>query len=161
MADVVHQHIDPAEPVQHRSRQFGDLSSIDVGAVVAEDCVIGRDCILKAEVKMWPHKKVENGATLSSSLVWGDKWSSTLFDAYGISGTANIEMTPEFATKLGVAYGASLPLGSTVLVSRDAHKTSRMIDRALMGLRRCEIDNAKYGAIRGWWHPDMALCAVI
>jgi len=111
---------------------IGDLSSIDVGAVVAEDCVIGRDCILKAEVKMWPHKKVENGATLSSSLVWGDKWSSTLFDAYGISGTANIEMTPEFATKLGVAYGASLALGSTVLVSRDAHKTSRMIDRALM-----------------------------
>lgn len=110
----------------------GDLSTIDVGAVVAEDCVIGRDCRLKAEVKMWPHKKVESGATLSSSLVWGDKWSSTLFDAYGISGMANIEMTPEFATKLGVAYGASLPLGSTVLVSRDAHKTSRMIDRALM-----------------------------
>ena len=32
MADVVHQHIDPAEPVQHRSRQFGDLGSIaDIG----------------------------------------------------------------------------------------------------------------------------------
>ncbi|MGH7442975.1 MAG: sugar phosphate nucleotidyltransferase, partial [bacterium] len=107
----------------------GDLSSVDVGAVVAEDCVIGRDCLLKAEVKMWPHKRVESGATLSSSLVWGDKWSSTLFDAYGISGVANIEITPEFATKLGAAYGASLPLGSTVLVSRDAHKTSRMIDR--------------------------------
>ncbi len=110
----------------------GDFSAVDVGAVVAEDCAIGRDCRLKAEVKMWPHKRVESGATLASSLVWGDKWSSTLFDAYGISGVANIEMTPEFATKLGVAYGASLPLGSTVLVSRDAHKTSRMIDRALM-----------------------------
>jgi mannose-1-phosphate guanylyltransferase/phosphomannomutase len=111
---------------------IGELSSVDVGAVVAEECVIGRDCRLKAEVKMWPHKRLENGAVLSSSLVWGDKWSSTLFDAYGISGMANIELTPEFATKLGVAYGASLPLGSTVLVSRDAHRTSRMIDRALM-----------------------------
>ncbi|HXB96932.1 MAG TPA: NDP-sugar synthase, partial [bacterium] len=61
----------------------GDLSTIDVGAVVADECVIGRDCRLKAEVKMWPHKKLENGAVLSSSLVWGDKWSATLFDAYG------------------------------------------------------------------------------
>jgi mannose-1-phosphate guanylyltransferase/phosphomannomutase len=111
---------------------IGDLSTIDVGAVVADECVIGRDCRLKAEVKMWPHKKLENGAVLSSSLVWGDKWSATLFDAYGISGQANVEMTPEFATKLGAAFGANLAMGSHVVVTRDAHKTSRMLDRALM-----------------------------
>ena len=112
--------------------KIGDRASIDVGAVIADECLIGNDCRLKAETKMWPHKQLENGAILSSSLVWGDKWSSTLFDAYGISGQANIEMTPEFATKIGAAYGASLPMGSHVLVSRDAHKTSRMMDRALM-----------------------------
>jgi mannose-1-phosphate guanylyltransferase/phosphomannomutase len=112
--------------------RIGKHSAIDVGAVVADGCRIGDDCRLKAEAKMWPHKVLENGAILSSSLVWGDKWSNTLFDAYGVSGMANMEMTPEFATKLGAAYGASLPLGSTVVVSRDAHKTSRMLDRALM-----------------------------
>lgn len=112
--------------------RIGKHSAIDVGAVVAEDCRIGDDCRLKAEAKMWPHKQLDNGAILSSSLVWGDKWSSTLFDAYGISGMANMEITPEFATKLGAAYGASLPLGSHVVVTRDAHKTSRMLDRALM-----------------------------
>jgi mannose-1-phosphate guanylyltransferase/phosphomannomutase len=112
--------------------EIGDRSYLGVGVVVADECAIGSNCTLKDEVKMWPHKKLDSGATLSSSLVWGDKWSASLFDAYGISGTANVEMTPEFATKLGAAYGASLPLGSTVLVTRDAHKTSRMIDRALM-----------------------------
>jgi mannose-1-phosphate guanylyltransferase/phosphomannomutase len=112
--------------------RIGQRSAIDVGAVIADDCRIGDDCRLKAESKMWPHKQLDNGAILSSSLVWGDKWSSTLFDAYGISGMANTEITPEFATKLGAAYGASLALGSTVLVTRDAHKTSRMLDRALM-----------------------------
>ena len=35
-----------------------------------------------------------------------------------------------------------------------------MIDRALMGLRRCEIDDAKYGTVRGWGHPDMTLRSI-
>lgn len=112
--------------------KIGSRSFLGVGVVIADDCRIGQNCTVKDEVKMWPSKTLENGATLSSSLVWGDKWSSTLFDAYGISGSANIEMTPEFAAKLGAAYGASLPQGGWVLVTRDAHKTSRMIDRSII-----------------------------
>ncbi|WP_256849217.1 hypothetical protein, partial [Pantoea sp. Ft+CA_17] len=72
--------------------RVGQRSAIDVGVVIADDCRIGDDCRLKAESKMWPHKQLDNGAILSSSLVWGDKWSSTLFDAYGISGMANTEI---------------------------------------------------------------------
>ncbi len=105
---------------------------VGVGVVIADHCRVGRNSTVKAEVKMWPQKTVEDGATLSTSLVWGDKWSRNLFDAYGISGIGNIEITPEFACKLGAAYGASLGRGATVLVTRDAHKTSRMIDRSLM-----------------------------
>ncbi|MES2201757.1 MAG: sugar phosphate nucleotidyltransferase, partial [candidate division FCPU426 bacterium] len=110
----------------------GARAYVGVGVVIADDCVLGDGCTVKDEVKMWPQKTLEGGATLSSSLVWGDKWSKNLFDAYGISGSANIEMTPDFAAKLGAAYGAGLKEGSTVLITRDAHKTSRMIDRALM-----------------------------
>jgi mannose-1-phosphate guanylyltransferase/phosphomannomutase len=112
--------------------KVGGRSYIGVGVIIADDCVVGNGCTFKDEVKMWPQKTLEDGATLSSSLVWGDKWSKNLFDAYGISGTANIEITPDFASKLGAAYGAGLKEGSYVLITRDAHKTSRMIDRALM-----------------------------
>jgi mannose-1-phosphate guanylyltransferase/phosphomannomutase len=41
-------------------------------------------------------------------------------------------VTPEFAAKLGVAYGALLGPGSSVSTSRDAHPASRMVNRALI-----------------------------
>jgi mannose-1-phosphate guanylyltransferase/phosphomannomutase len=37
------------------------------------------------------------------------------------------------ATKLAEAFGAQLPVGSTVVVSRDTHKSSRMLKRAFLG----------------------------
>ncbi len=105
---------------------------IQNGVVIADECVIGEEARIKDNVKLWPHKVVEDGSTLSSSLVWGEKWSKTLFGAYGISGLANIEMTPEFVAKVGAAYGAYLGKGSTVMTSRDSHKASRMINRAFI-----------------------------
>jgi len=66
------------------------------------------------------------------SLVWGERWSRALFGRYGVTGLANIEVSPEFASKLGAAFGASLGKRRAVITSRDHHKTSRMINRALM-----------------------------
>lgn len=105
---------------------------ISEGAVISDDCVVGKGATIKAGVKMWPHKTVEDGATLSTSLVWGDKWSKKLFGAYGITGITNVEIVPEFASKLGASYGAMLGKGSTVLTSRDCHRSSRMINRAII-----------------------------
>jgi mannose-1-phosphate guanylyltransferase/phosphomannomutase len=123
---------DIKEAVISSRTTVGEGAYVGVGVVISEGCKVGRGSTVKAEVKMWPQKTVEDGATLSSSLVWGDKWSKSLFDAYGISGTGNVEMTPEFASKLGAAFGATLGKGANVLVTRDAHKVSRMIDRSLM-----------------------------
>jgi len=39
-------------------------------------------------------------------LIWGEKWTRSLFGAYGIVGLANIEISPEFAAKVGAAYAA-------------------------------------------------------
>lgn len=107
-------------------------SSLNEETVIGDGCVIGSDCILRTNVKMWPFKIVEDGATLSTSLIWGEKWSRSLFGSRGIVGLANMEITPEFASRLGAAYGASFPKGADVIVSRDSHKASRMINRAIM-----------------------------
>ncbi|MBN1596103.1 NTP transferase domain-containing protein, partial [candidate division FCPU426 bacterium] len=112
--------------------RIGARAYIGVGAVVADHCTIGEDATVKAEVKVWPYKIIEDGTTLSTSLIWGERWSKQLFDAYGVSGLGNIEITPEFAAKLGAAYGASLKKGDFVISSRDNHKSSRIIDRAIM-----------------------------
>ncbi|MCK5240978.1 mannose-1-phosphate guanyltransferase [bacterium] len=112
--------------------RIGARAYIGVGAVVSDRCTIGEDATVKAEVKVWPYKIIEDGTTLSTSLIWGERWSKQIFDAYGVSGLGNIEITPEFAAKLGAAFGASLKKGDFVLSSRDNHKSSRIIDRAIM-----------------------------
>jgi len=65
--------------------------------------------------------------------VWGKKWESALFSEAKVSGLANWELTPEFAAKLGAAFGAYLGKGSYVITSRDADKSSRMIKEAFNG----------------------------
>ncbi len=111
---------------------IGRKAFLAEGAVVSDHCRIGDEAMVKADVKLWPYKVVEDGATLSTSLVWGEKWSRTLFGAYGVTGLTNIEVTPEFAARLGASFGATLPEGAAIVVSRDAHKSSRLIGRALM-----------------------------
>lgn len=105
---------------------------ISNGAVIGEGCNIGSGSTISQSVKIWPHKHVDDEATLSHSLVWGEKWTKSLFGFYGVTGLANLEITPEFAAKLGAAYGAALGKGAQVNCSRDEHKTSRMIHRALI-----------------------------
>ncbi|MBI5827798.1 MAG: NTP transferase domain-containing protein [Deltaproteobacteria bacterium] len=116
------------------------------GVIVSDHCTIGMRSTVKANVKVWPRKTVEDDAILSSSLIWGERWSRHIFSTYGVTGLANIEISPEFAAKLGAAYGASLKKGSFVSTSRDAHKTSRMINRAVMtGMLSTGVNVHDYG----------------
>lgn len=102
------------------------------GAIISNEVVVGEHASVRPNVKVWPNKTIESGATLTSSLIWGTQAPRGLFGATGVEGLVNIEITPEFAVKLGAAYGATLPLGSSVTVSRDATPASRMTNRALI-----------------------------
>jgi len=109
-----------------------ERAEVSEGAIIGEDCTIGRGARVHSNVKIWPQKHVEDGAVLSSSLVWGERWTRRLFGAYGITGLCNREITPELATRIGAAYGAYLGEGAYVTTSRDAHMASRMIKRAFI-----------------------------
>jgi len=102
------------------------------GAVVGDNSTIEEGAIIRANVKIWPNKQVEAGATVSSSIIYGQQGRRLLFGRNGVSGLANIDMTPEFAAKLGAAYGSTLPIHSTVAVNRDLYRTSRMIKRGII-----------------------------
>lgn len=111
------------------------------GAVVADDVVIGEGAQVHPRVKIWPKKNVEPGGNVSLSIVWGKRWPSSMFGREGIVGLGNIEITSEFALKLGSAYGSVLPKGSVVTVSRENHPVCRMINRSLIcGLVSVGID---------------------
>ena len=103
-----------------------------------EDSVIGDRCLLdvgthvRPRVKLWPDKIVERGSTVTMSLVWGNKWRGNLFRDLGVAGLSNIEITPDFACRLGSAFGSLFPNGSQVVTSRDSSRTSRMLKRAVI-----------------------------
>ncbi|MFQ5887001.1 MAG: sugar phosphate nucleotidyltransferase, partial [Anaerolineae bacterium] len=102
------------------------------GAVVGDASIVGERAMIHAGVKIWPEKEIESGATVKSSIIWGAKGRRTLFGRFGVTGLVNVDLTPEFAARLGAAFGATLPLGATVTMNRDPHRSPRMIKRGII-----------------------------
>ncbi|MDI6786584.1 MAG: mannose-1-phosphate guanyltransferase [bacterium] len=136
------------ENVIGKNTQILDGAYLQEKALVSDECLIGKHSSLKDNVKIWPYKVVEDGAVLLTSLIWGERWSKNLFGKYGVVGLANVEITPEFASKLGASYGATFTKGSSIITSRDHHKACRMINRALMsGVLSTGVNVRDLGAI--------------
>lgn len=102
------------------------------GVVIGEKSVLGSGSSLHANVKLWPLKQIESGATIKDSIIWGSQGRRVLFNRFGVSGVVNVDLTAEFAAKLSAALGATLEQDSYVVVNRDAHRSSRMLKRALV-----------------------------
>ncbi len=102
------------------------------GAVVGPLSTVGEEAQVSPGVRVWPSKRIESGATLNINLIWGNTAQRNLFGQRGVQGLANIDITPEFAVKLGAAYGSTLKPGSQVAISRDQRSISRMVSRALI-----------------------------
>ncbi|MDH7516457.1 MAG: sugar phosphate nucleotidyltransferase [Bacteroidota bacterium] len=106
-------------------------ATIGENVFISDRCTIGYEANLLPNIKLWPEKTVEDGAVLSKSLVWEDRWLKELFTDARITGLTNIEVTPEFGAKLGAALGAVVGKSRTVLSSRDPDTAARMIKRAI------------------------------
>lgn len=115
-----------------RGTRVDRRASILEGAVVGSLSMVGEEASISPSVRVWPSKQVESGATLNINLIWGQTAHRNLFGQRGVSGLANIDITPEFAVKLGAAYGSTLKPGSQVAVSRDQRSISRMVSRSLI-----------------------------
>jgi mannose-1-phosphate guanylyltransferase/phosphomannomutase len=107
-------------------------ASIAEGAVIGDECSIGEQSTIAPHVRIYPFKQVETGAHVQRSLIWQPRGASTLFTDEGVSGIVNVDITPETATRLAMAYGTALRRGEQVVASRDAHPASRMIKRAMI-----------------------------
>ena len=109
-----------------------DFVTCHEGVVIGDRCRIGQGATLQPQVKIWPNKVIESGSRIAMSLIWGTKWPGSIFKERGVTGLTNIELTPEFAMKLGASFGSSIGKGSTVTTSRDYHPSSRMILRSII-----------------------------
>lgn len=110
---------------------IGNSVTISENVYISDRCSIGNDAHLNSNIKLWPDKNVEEAAILSHSLVQEEKWLRELFTDARISGLSNIEIHPDFGTKLGAAFGLSLGSKAAILASRDPDKVSRIIKRAI------------------------------
>jgi mannose-1-phosphate guanylyltransferase/phosphomannomutase len=121
-----------SEAILCRNTYVGEESVIEEDCILSDNARVGEGSWIKRNVKIWPNKEVESGATLTSSLIWGERWARDLFSDAKVTGVGNTELTPEFAAKLGAAFGAMLGENRKVAVCRGASNAARMINRAVV-----------------------------
>ena len=102
------------------------------GSVLGDECFIGEDAVIGPGVKVYPFKTVEAAAVVNTSIVWESRGARSLFAGLGVSGLANVDITPEFAARLAMAFGTTLKKDATVVTSRDSSRSARMLKRAMM-----------------------------
>ncbi len=104
---------------------------IEPGAAIGDETVVGHGALVSSDVQVYPFKRIESGAIVSSSIIWESKGIRSLFGADGIAGLTNIDITPNLALKVAQAFGSILPSKAHVVVSRDSSRGARMIKRAI------------------------------
>jgi mannose-1-phosphate guanylyltransferase/phosphomannomutase len=146
---VVHDNAYLGPGVQLRGCTVGRSSDLrrgarlEEGVVIGDECFIGEHAVLHPDVKVYPFKTVEHGAVVNSSIVWESRGARNLFGRHGVSGLANVDVSPELVTRLAMAYATTMQRGASVSVSRDASRAARMLKRAVtVGLNAAGVDVA-------------------
>lgn len=106
--------------------------SVFENAVIGEGCRINERVIVKPNIKIWPEKIIEPFAIIDRNMIWGTKHSNKIFGENGVSGIINVDVSPEFATRLGAAYGSQFIIGSRVVVSSTNSNSARMFKHAFI-----------------------------
>lgn len=116
--------------------------------VIGSNTTLDTGSIVKPDIKIWPEKAIEADAVVTQNLVWGTRASKTLFGYRDISGDVNISLTPEFASRLGSAFGSTLNENSRIVVSSDGSNAAEIVRESLIsgvlstGIGVISIENA-------------------
>ncbi|MCL4423756.1 MAG: sugar phosphate nucleotidyltransferase [Actinobacteria bacterium] len=144
---VVHDNAYLAAGVRLRGSVLGRACDLrqgvqcDEGVVLGDECFVGAHASIRNGVKVYPFKTVETGAIINSSIVWESRGARTIFGREGVRGLANVDVSPELAVRLCMAYASTLPKGSMIVTSRDSSRAARVLKRAVMvGANAAGID---------------------
>jgi mannose-1-phosphate guanylyltransferase/phosphomannomutase len=144
---VVHDNVYLGPGVRLRGAVVGRSSDLrrgarlEEGVVLGDECFVGEHAVINPGVKVYPFKTVEHGAIVNSSIVWESRGARNLFGRLGVAGLANVDITPELAVRLAMAFGTTMKRGATVVASRDTSRAARVLKRAVMvGLNATGVD---------------------
>ncbi len=105
-------------------------ASIFEQSIIGEASVVGENAVIKPGIKIWPYKSVGQGEIVSSNLIWGVSHSRNLFGERGIEGQVNVDLPPEFLSRIGGAFG-SMKTNEKIGISADGSPASVMLKNAL------------------------------
>ncbi|NLC69476.1 MAG: NTP transferase domain-containing protein [Clostridiaceae bacterium] len=115
-------------------------------SIIGDDTTIKENAIIKPNIKIWPNKLIDEGTEVNSNLVWGAKYTKKIFGNRGVTGEINVDITPEYASKLGASCGAVLKDKKIVGVSCDNNPASKMIKMSFIaGLLTTGIEVRDFG----------------
>ena len=124
-----------------RSSDLRKGARCEEGVVLGDECFVGEHAVINQSVKVYPFKTVEANAVINSSIVWESRGARHLFGRLGVRGLANVDISPELALRMAMAYGTTLKKGATVTTSRDSSRAARTLKRAVMvGLNAAGIN---------------------
>lgn len=102
-----------------------DGVSVFEQSIIGSSTIVNNDVIINPSIKIWPFKQIEAGTVVSANLIWGTKHISRLFGYKGIAGELNVDITPEFASRLGAAFGTVG--GKKIALANDGTKGAEML----------------------------------
>ena len=100
-------------------------------SALGDDVIVGEGATIAPEVKVYPHKTVESGANVTQSLIYETMGLRTVFRRGVVSGKFNVDLTPEFFTRLASSFGTTLDPGAVVTLGRDSSASAQVAKRAM------------------------------
>lgn len=100
-------------------------------SAIGDETLVSEKAIVKPGVKVWPNKIIEASTVVKSNIIWGGKFSKSLFGKLGVCGEVNVDITPEFVSRLGSAYGSILKHNSRVVISCSDEGAAQMFKYSL------------------------------
>ena len=67
---------------------------IEQGVVIGDETMVGHGATIGTDVQVYPFKRIDPGAMVTTSIIWESRAVRSLFGDDGISGLVNIDITP-------------------------------------------------------------------
>ncbi|MBA2617812.1 MAG: NTP transferase domain-containing protein, partial [Rubrobacter sp.] len=100
-------------------------------SALGDDVIVGEGATIAPDVKVYPHKTIEAGANVTQSLIYETMGLRTIFKGGVVTGKFNVNLTPEFVTRLASSFGTTLDPGAVVTLGRDSSRASQVAKRAM------------------------------
>lgn len=133
-----------ARGAEVRGATICDSVCVGPKARLFDDSVVGCRTVLEQGVtlrqgaKVWPDKRITEDTVVSQNLVWGSRLSRRLFGRKDIKGRFNMEVTPEFASRLGSSFASLAANNGSLMVAGDNSEAAALVADALsVGILAC------------------------